>query len=263
MTFPTSLPTKITAALEAINNNDSNKFYTIFSSNATIIDEGKTLKGHASIKDFCNKAFISHSASIIFENAIQVKDQNIIQVTMDGDSVADYAITEPFTLYFNFHLQDASITPLLITTWNSSKLTMTAVYVDKADIDNPISTIKIAPKLQPTPQEGWVKVKMQAVGLNYHDIFTMRGLGMRAPRFPSFSGAKGQAYLKMGRKSSCTLPWGIRISTAKKRLIPIGMFSLSKSMERWLSTWLFRREMWCLSRRGWRRFPRLFWGLLG
>ncbi|PMD44828.1 NAD(P)-binding protein [Hyaloscypha variabilis F] len=198
MTFPTSLPTKITAALEAINNRDSNRFYTSFSSNATIIDEGKTLKGHASIKDFCNKAFISHSASIIFENVIQVKDHTIVQVTMDGDFVADYGITEPFTLYFNFHLQDASITSLLITPWDSSKLTMTAVYVDKANIDNPISTIKIAPRLQPIPQEGWVKVKMLVVGLNYHDIFTMRGLGMRAPKFPLILGCEGAGVLEDG-----------------------------------------------------------------
>ncbi|KAE9375229.1 NAD(P)-binding protein [Stipitochalara longipes BDJ] len=198
MSFPTSLPTQVTSVLEAINNKDSKKFYTAFSSNSTIIDEGKTFKGHTSIKNFCNEALISHSASIIFENVIQIKDHTIVEVTMDGDFVADYGITEPFTLYFNFHLQDNNITSLLITPWDSSKPTMNAVYVDKGKIDDPISTIKIAPRLQPTPPEGWVKVKMLAVGLNYHDIFTMRGLGMRPPAFPLTLGCEGVGVLEDG-----------------------------------------------------------------
>jgi len=75
---------------------------------------------------------------------------------------------------------------------------MTAVYVDKGNIDDPISTIKIAPRLQPTQQEGWVKVRMQAVGLNYHDIFTMRGQGMRPPALPLTLGCEGAGVLEDG-----------------------------------------------------------------
>ena len=198
MSFPNSLPTEVITLLESINDKDSNKFYNSFSPDGVIIDEGKTFKGHSAIKEFCNHALISHSASVVFENVIQVKDRTIVQVTMDGDFVADYGITEPFTLYFNIHLQESSIISLLITPWDSSKPTMTAVYVDKGNIEDPISTIKIAPRLQPTAKEGWVKVKMEAVGLNYHDIFTMRGLGMRPPAFPLTLGCEGAGVLEDG-----------------------------------------------------------------
>jgi NADPH:quinone reductase-like Zn-dependent oxidoreductase len=200
MPFPTSLQTPIATLFEAINNKNSKQFYTLFSSTGIIIDEGKTFQGHTSIAKFCDEALISHSASVIFENVTQVGQHTIVQVTMDGDFVADYGITEPFTLYFNFTLQENSITNLLITPWDSSKPTMNAVYVDKGNIDDPISTIRIAPRLQPAPQEGWESLKMQAVGLNYHDIFTMRGLGMRPPKFPLTLGCEGAGVLDDGAK---------------------------------------------------------------
>ena len=198
MSFPASLPKAVTAVLESINSKSSTDFCTTFLSDGIIIDEGRTFKGHSSIEAFCKNAFISHSASVIFKNANQVGEHIIIQVTMDGDFVADYGITEPFTLYFNFHLHSHNINSLLITPWDSSNPTMTAVYVDKGNIDDPISAIKTAPRLQPTPQEGWVRVKMLAVGLNYHDIFTMRGLGMRTPKFPLILGCEGAGVLDDG-----------------------------------------------------------------
>jgi NADPH:quinone reductase-like Zn-dependent oxidoreductase len=198
MSFPTSLPTPVPTIFEAINNKNSKEFTGTFSSTGTIIDEGKTFQGHASIAKFCNEALISHSASVIYENATQVGKHTIVQVIMDGDFVAEYGITEPFTLYFDFLLQENSITNLLITPWDSSKAKMNAVYVEKGNIDDPISTIKIAPRLQPAPQEWWVRVKMQAVGLNYHDIFTMRGLGMRPPKFSLTLGCEGAGILDDG-----------------------------------------------------------------
>lgn len=200
MSFPTSLPTLATTFLEAISNKNNNKFHTLFSSDGIIIDEGKTFEGHTAIENFCTSAFISHSASVIFDNTKQVEDHTIVRVTMDGDFVADYGITEPFPLYFNFHLPSTTntITSLLITPWDSSLPTMTSVYVDKGSLSSPISAIKIAPRLQPTPQEGWVRVKLQAAGLNYHDIFTMRGLGMRPPKFPIILGCEGAGVLDDG-----------------------------------------------------------------
>jgi NADPH:quinone reductase-like Zn-dependent oxidoreductase len=197
MSFPTSLPTPISILLEGINKKNSKQFCSPFSSSGIIIDEGRTFKGPA-IDKFCNEALISHSASIIFENVTQAGEHIVVKTTMDGDFVDDYGITEPFTLFFNFVLKENTITYLLITPWDSSKPTMNAVYVDKGNADDPISALKIAPRLQPAPQEGWVKVKMQAVGLNYHDIFTMRGLGMRPPKFPLTIGCEGAGVLEDG-----------------------------------------------------------------
>jgi NADPH:quinone reductase-like Zn-dependent oxidoreductase len=200
MSFPASLPITVATFLEAINSQTSNQFHTLFSSNGIIIDEGKTFKGHASIQNFCTTAFISHSASVLFKSVTQVDQHTIVRVTMSGDFVQDYGITEPFTLYFNFHLPSSTnlISSLLITPWDSSLPTMTVVYVDKGSLSAPISAIKIAPRLQPKSQEGWVRVKMLAAGLNYHDIFTMRGLGMRTPKFPLILGCEGTGILDDG-----------------------------------------------------------------
>ena len=198
MSFPTNLPTPILTLLKSINSQNSEHFTDTFSVDGIIIDEGRTFQGHTAIQNFCTTALISHSTSIIFRKASQVGDHIIIEVTMDGDFVADYGITEPFTLYFNFLLQASAITNLLTTPWNSSKTTMAAAYVDKGNLEDPISALKIAPRPQPTPKEGWVRVKMQAVALNYHDIFTMRGLGMRPPKFPLILGCEGTGVLEDG-----------------------------------------------------------------
>jgi NADPH:quinone reductase-like Zn-dependent oxidoreductase len=198
MSLSTSLPIPVTTLLQAINNKDGKEFFTSFSSTGIIIDEGRTFTGYAAIAKFCNEAFISHSASVIFKGLTQLGEHIIVQVTMDGVFVEDYGITEPFTLYFDFVLKDDTIEYLLITPWDSSKPRMNAVYVDKGNIDDPISAIKISPRPQPIPQDGWVKIKMQAVGLNYHDIFTMRGLGMRPPKFPLNLGCEGAGVLEDG-----------------------------------------------------------------
>jgi NADPH:quinone reductase-like Zn-dependent oxidoreductase len=198
MSFPTDLPAPVITLLESINSGNSESFTNTFSADGIIIDEGRTFQGHTPIKNFCTEALVSHSATIIFRNATQAGDHTIIQTTMDGDFVADYGITDPFTLYFKFLLKNNTIANLLITPWDSSKPSMTAVYVDKGNPDDPISAIKIAPRLQPAPKKGWVRVKMQAVGLNYHDIFTMRGLGMRPPKFPLILGCEGAGVLEDG-----------------------------------------------------------------
>jgi hypothetical protein len=50
-----------------------------------------------------------HQSYILLEGVVVVK------LIMDGDFVADYGITEPFPLYFQFMPRDEKIARLMIT----------------------------------------------------------------------------------------------------------------------------------------------------
>lgn len=75
---------------------------------------------------------------------------------------------------------------------------MNAVYIDKPNVEDPISAIKIAPRPQEEVPEGWVRIKMKAVGLNYHDIFSLQGHGMYPLNFPLTLGCEGTGTLPDG-----------------------------------------------------------------
>ncbi|KAF8855106.1 NAD(P)-binding protein [Acephala macrosclerotiorum] len=193
-----TIPEPIASTLAAINQKSSNSFIAPFTDDTTFIDEGRTLKGRSAIQSWFEHALVSHNASIKIQQSTSQGDRTIIHLIMDGDFVEEYGIIEPFPLYFSFLLKDSKIHHLLITPWDSSKPFMNAVYLDKGNEHDPISAVKIAPRPQQEVPEGWVKVKMQAVGLNYHDIFTMRGHGMHPLTFPLILGCEGAGILEDG-----------------------------------------------------------------
>lgn len=76
--------------------------------------------------------------------------------------------------------------------------TMTAVYVSGADTENPLSVLKIGPLPVPPIPEGYVRVKMAAAGMNYHDIFSLTGIALTVPTYPRILGCEGAGYLDDG-----------------------------------------------------------------
>lgn len=198
MSSTSALPSVTAACLEAINNKNLDDFVHTFDQNAIVIDEGKTHNGRPEISAWCAEALISHKASVEIKNVTDLTGHVVVKVIMDGDFIADYGITEPFPLYFDFVLSDLVIKYLAVTPWDSTKPSMNAVYADKANLEDPISSIKVSKRPQQEPPEGWVKVKMQAVGLNYHDIFSLRGLGMHPLTFPLILGCEGAGTLEDG-----------------------------------------------------------------
>ncbi len=77
---------------------------------------------------------------------------------------------------------------------------MLAVYAEKADEKNPLSGLKVGELPKPTPQEGWVRVKVSHASLNRHDIFTLMGInGQTEPiKFPMILGNDGAGTLDDG-----------------------------------------------------------------
>jgi NADPH:quinone reductase-like Zn-dependent oxidoreductase len=52
---------------------------------------------------------------------------------------------------------------------------MFAVYALRADIDDPLSALRLGEQPEPDVREGWVRVKLSHATLNRHDLFTLRG----------------------------------------------------------------------------------------
>jgi len=65
---------------------------------------------------------------------------------------------------------------------------MFAVYADKFSFDNPLSGLVVGERPDPVPPEGWATVTVKATSLNHHDLWTLRGVGLKADRLPMILG---------------------------------------------------------------------------
>lgn len=78
---------------------------------------------------------------------------------------------------------------------------MFAVYVEKPDFNNPLAALVIGERPAPIPPPGWQRVKVEAASLNWHDLWTLRGLGGmngRPEAFPMILGSDGMGTLDDG-----------------------------------------------------------------
>jgi NADPH:quinone reductase-like Zn-dependent oxidoreductase len=65
---------------------------------------------------------------------------------------------------------------------------MRAAYASKADPDNPLHALTVGELPEPTPPGDWVVVDVRAASLNQHDLWSLRGVGLRADRLPMILG---------------------------------------------------------------------------
>jgi NADPH:quinone reductase-like Zn-dependent oxidoreductase len=80
---------------------------------------------------------------------------------------------------------------------------MFAVYVDKPDPGRPLEALRIGERPVPEMDQGWVKVRMSAASLNWHDLWTLRGMGAANGRpevFPMILGCDGVGSLENGSR---------------------------------------------------------------
>src|SRR5215470_8289308 len=61
---------------------------------------------------------------------------------------------------------------------------MLAVYATEPNRDDPLASLRIGERPEPEAAEGWTTVAVRAASLNHHDLFTLRGVGIKADRFP-------------------------------------------------------------------------------
>ncbi|PVH89109.1 NAD(P)-binding protein [Cadophora sp. DSE1049] len=194
--FPLStLSAPVVGSLESIIRKSTDGFVGNFSDDIVLNDEGKSQTGLEALRKWHDEALIGHRATIDIQSGVTLREHTIVDLIMDGDFEADYNITDPITLYFDFTVLNNIITALTIT---SHDPIMNAVSISTPNDKDPISAIHLSRQPQKPAPEGWVKVKLQAVGLNYHDIFTMRGFISQSVTEPLVLGCEGTGTLSDG-----------------------------------------------------------------
>lgn len=61
---------------------------------------------------------------------------------------------------------------------------MFAVTATQTDPDNPLAGLTLGEHPEPKAQDGWTTVTVKAAALNHHDLWTLKGVGIRQDRLP-------------------------------------------------------------------------------
>ncbi|MEV4072716.1 zinc-binding dehydrogenase [Nonomuraea fuscirosea] len=61
---------------------------------------------------------------------------------------------------------------------------MFAVTATQTDPDNPLAGLTLGERPEPKAPEGWTTVSVRAAALNHHDVWTLKGVGIRQDRLP-------------------------------------------------------------------------------
>jgi len=65
---------------------------------------------------------------------------------------------------------------------------MFAVYAESFSSDNPLDGLVVGERPDPEPGEGWTTVQVKAASLNHHDLWSLRGVGLKDEALPMILG---------------------------------------------------------------------------
>jgi NADPH:quinone reductase-like Zn-dependent oxidoreductase len=65
---------------------------------------------------------------------------------------------------------------------------MLAAYASAIDPDDPLSGLVVGDRPDPEPPEGWTTVTVKAASLNHHDLWSLRGVGLKGEQLPMILG---------------------------------------------------------------------------
>jgi NADPH:quinone reductase-like Zn-dependent oxidoreductase len=75
---------------------------------------------------------------------------------------------------------------------------MFAVYASEPNPHDPLKSLTAGERPEPEVPEGWVAVEVAAASLNMHDLWTLRGVGIKPDQFPMILGCDGAGRLADG-----------------------------------------------------------------
>ncbi|SER65060.1 zinc-binding dehydrogenase [Actinokineospora terrae] len=75
---------------------------------------------------------------------------------------------------------------------------MFAVYAAAPSSDDPLAALTLGERPEPEVPAGFVAVTVKAASLNMHDLWTLRGVGIKAEQFPMTLGCDGAGVLADG-----------------------------------------------------------------
>src|SRR5690242_5450640 len=65
---------------------------------------------------------------------------------------------------------------------------MRAVYAQSINPESPLDGLVIGERPEPEIPDGWTRVAVKAASLNHHDLWTLRGVGIKAEQLPMILG---------------------------------------------------------------------------
>ncbi len=65
---------------------------------------------------------------------------------------------------------------------------MFAVYVESFSPDSPLDGLVVGERPEPEVPEGWTTITVKAASLNHHDLFSLRGVGLKQEQLPMILG---------------------------------------------------------------------------
>jgi NADPH:quinone reductase-like Zn-dependent oxidoreductase len=65
---------------------------------------------------------------------------------------------------------------------------MRALFATAPNADDPLSAAQVGDRPDPQAPPGWTTIEVRAAGLNHHDLWTLRGVGIKADAFPMILG---------------------------------------------------------------------------
>jgi NADPH:quinone reductase-like Zn-dependent oxidoreductase len=65
---------------------------------------------------------------------------------------------------------------------------MLAVYASAFSRDDPLSALTVGERPEPEPPPGWTTVRVKAASLNHHDLWSLRGVGLKEEQLPMILG---------------------------------------------------------------------------
>jgi NADPH:quinone reductase-like Zn-dependent oxidoreductase len=68
---------------------------------------------------------------------------------------------------------------------------MLAAYAARTDANDPLSALEVGQRPDAVPPAGWTAVSVRAAGLNHHDVWSLKGVGLPADRLPMILGCDG------------------------------------------------------------------------
>ena len=68
---------------------------------------------------------------------------------------------------------------------------MFAAYAARLSASDPLSGLELGERPDPQKRDGWVTVRLRASALNHHDLWSLRGVGLREEQLPMVLGCDG------------------------------------------------------------------------
>ena len=77
---------------------------------------------------------------------------------------------------------------------------MFAVYADSFSADDPLSALRVGERPDPVVPDGGTTVTVQAASLNHHDVWSLKGVGLKEESLPMILGCDAAGYDEDGRE---------------------------------------------------------------